>query len=356
MTEAQTSNPTPRLIDIDMAIDGLGEAFCAAAHRAPDLVIEGHYRIAGYPVLVRVAGTQAAADVDKALCHLRATEEEAPELTIEIWSDDEVGPLGWAPWPEDADTNGTITISKNDRFILTQRPSSVMLLDRCESRIVGCLRGRDRIFQDERARPFHRLLSIWLNDRDIQFIHSGLVARGSEGLLLAGKSGSGKTSASIACYLGGLTFLSDDYVALQALDERTFVGHSLYATCLIDRIERFPSLVPFAHTPNYDFETKHSIYLTDHPGGSFASDIRLAAIILPNVVNKPHTTYRPAKPMEAMLSLAPSSIWILPGAAGLSLEKLSGLVTTVPSFWIELGWDGSQIAPTVERIWRELAE
>ncbi len=342
---------TTRLIDIETAIDSLDRAFVAVADRMPDSVVETAYRVAGHPVRVRVAGAQLAADLDKALCHLRAEAGTAPALSIEIWNDAEVGPVPWAPWPEDADTNGTVSVSDDDRFVLTQRPSSVMLLDRQGSRIVGCVRRRDRLFQDERARPFHRLISIWLDDRDIQFIHAGLVARGEKGLLLVGKSGSGKTTASIACFLGGFTYLSDDYVALEATAKDNFVGHSLYATCLVDRVYRFPALASIAHAPNHGFETKHSVYLADHQAGRFATGIRLAAVVLLKVVDRPDTVYRPAKTIEAMLALAPSSVWILPNSARNTLGKLEGLVTTVPAFWLELGRDVNQISPAVERLW-----
>jgi hypothetical protein len=138
------------------------------------------------------------------------------------------------------------------------------------------------------------------------------------------------------------------------MEDGTFIGHSLYATSVADRVERFPSLVPFALAPNHDYETKHAIYLAGHEGARFAPQVRLAAVVLPEVINQPDTTYRKTKTMEAMLALAPSSVWILPGSAGFSLDKLSGLVTTVPSYRLELGRKTEQIAPTVERIWQEL--
>ena len=354
MPDTGITERSARLIDIETAIGGLDRTFTEVAERMPGSLVETDYQVAGYTVRVRVAGPRLAADIDKALCHLRAAASGAPALTVEIWDDTEVGPTAWAHWPEDADTNGTISFTNDSRIVLIQRPSSVMLLDRKENRVVGGVRGRNALFQDERARPFHRLLSIWLDDRNIHFIHAGLVARDEKGLLLVGRSGSGKTTSSIACLLGGFTFLSDDYVALEATANGHFAGHSLYATCLLDELERFPALAQIAHAPNHSIETKDAIYLADHAAGRFAPETRLAAVIMPKVVDRPDVVYRRATTMEAMRALAPSSLWILPGSAGVSLEKMSALVTTVPAFWLELGQDMTQIAPTVERLCAEL--
>lgn len=349
--------PPNRKIDIADAIANLGDAFAGAVAGVPGALVETDYRIAGYPVRLRIAGGGLAADIDRSLGHLRATGAAYPALTIEIWDDEEAGPAGWTDWPEDVDFYGTISVADDARFVLNQRQSSVMLLDRRENRITGCVRGRASLFLDERARPFHRLLSIWLDDRDIQFIHAALSVVEGHGLLFVGRGGSGKSTSSIACFLAGFPFLSDDFVALEKAEEGRLVGHSLYATCLIasDHIGRFASLSRIAHPANHDIELKSVVYLADHQAARFATDTRIAAVILPKVVDRPKSTYSRAKPMEAMLALAPTSIIILPGAAPSALDKLSELVTSVPAFWLELGHDVARIVPTVRQICEELA-
>ncbi len=110
-----------------------------------------------------------------------------------------------------------------------------------------------------------------------------------------------------------------------------------------------------AHRANHDIELKSVVYLADHQAARFAPDTPIAAVILPKVVDGPKTTWRRAKPMEAMLALAPTSIIILPEAAPKSLDKLSKLVTTAPAFWLELGHDVGQIEATVRQICQEMA-
>jgi len=358
MKSDRTAVPPSRQIDIAAAIAGLGVAFTKAVSRMPGELIESDYLIAGHAVRLRVAGSELAADIDRSLCHLRARDDADPDLTIEIWDDEAVGPAGWTDWPEDADFYGTLSVADGARFVLNQRQSSLMLLDRQENRITGCIRRRSLLFLDERARPFHRLLSIWLDDRNIQFIHAALTLTDDQGLLFVGSGGSGKSTSSVACFLSGFAFLSDDFVALQETDSGRLIGHSLYATCLLanDHINRFPSLDRVARPPNHGIEVKSVAYLADHQDARFAADTHISAVILPKVVDRSRTTYRTARPMEAMLALAPTSVIILPGAAPSSLDKLSKLVTSVPAYWLELGHDVGQIGPIVRQICRELID
>jgi hypothetical protein len=73
------------------------------------------------------------------------------------------------------------------------------------------------------------------------------------------------------------------------------------------------------------------------------------------VVDAAETSYRRAKPMDAMLSLAPLSVKMLPGAAPGSLEKFSSLVTTTPAYWLELGRNVGGIAPALRQLTAELS-
>lgn len=343
-------------MDADTARAVLDRAFTKAASRVPDSLVENDYCIAGYPVRLRVFGARLAADMDKAVRHLRSDDDAAPALTIEVWDDEELGTASLEEWPENADAypdfRGIVSSSEDTRFVLSQRPSSLTLLDRKNGRIVGCVRGRNALYQDERARPFHLLLMIWLDDRNIHFIHSALVARGDIGLLLAGRSGAGKTTSSISCLLGGLTFLSDDYVALEAKADGKFVGHSLYATCLLAEPSRFPALAPFAHATAAGEETKSVVYLADREESQFVSGVDLTAVVLPKIVDRPDTVYYPARPVEAMMELAPSSLWLLPNSH--SLQKMSELVEKTPAYRLELGRDVGQIAPTIKQLLGEL--
>lgn len=343
--------------DIAAAIAELDRSYAEAAERAPGARETLDYLVAGHRLRIDVVGKRLARDVDKALCHLRAAPGAAPAFTIEVWDEAEAGPGDRRAPLQRRDGADHIVASADARHVIYYYRSAVMRLDRRANRVVGCVRGVDALFLDERARPFHRQLSLMLNDRNIQFIHAGLLDHGGKGLVFVGKGGSGKTTTSVACFLDGFGYLGDDFIALEMTSKGRLVGHALYATCLIERdhFSRFPELAAIGHPPNHAEEEKLLVHLGDYEAGRFARRTRLAAVVLPRVVDAAETTYRRASPMDAMLALAPSSVIMLPGAAPRSLEKFSRLVATTPAFRLEVGRNVGGIAPAVRRLLGELS-
>ena len=213
---------------------------------------------------------------------------------------------------------------------------------------------------DERARPFHRFLSVWLGDEGVQFVHAGLVARrdragGLKGVLFVGRGGSGKTTSSIAYFRGGLVYLGDDFVGLEQMGAG-FVGHSLYGSCLVNiqHIRRFPDLEAASLAPRLSHEEKAVVYLAPLDHARLADQVTIAAVVLPKVVDRRDTIYRPATRGQSLLTMAPSSIMSLPVMSHDPMDRLAGLVGAVPSFWLELGHDVNDIPVTVNALFDEL--
>jgi hypothetical protein len=73
-------------------------------------------------------------------------------------------------------------------------------------------------------------------------------------------------------------------------------------------------------------------------------------VALPRVVDTSQPRLRPASKAEALLRLAPSSLFLgLPsGARG--WDRLARLVARVPSYWVELGADAQPAPPLVQQI------
>ncbi len=211
-------------------------------------------------------------------------------------------------------------------------------LDRRGNRIVGFADSVSRLNLDERARPFHKMLSAWLEDRGAQFIHAGLVRHRDKGILFVGNGGAGKSTSSIACLRAGMGYLGDDFIGLGAEDGH-FIGHGLYASCLLDmhHITRFPDLRRLGHAPNYPHEEKYVLYLTEAFSDRLLTRSGIDAIALPRVVNSELTTFRPATQAETLRAIAPTSVMYLPRPTRAAFERLVKLVQVTPSYWLELG-------------------
>jgi hypothetical protein len=329
--------------------------FDAARARAGASLVERSLQIAGRAVTLRVAGAALADDLTAPFAHLlQAAGAAAPPtrgqpITIDAWHEAETGVAPDARDRPPLPTPYGVMISSSDgRFVAEHREHGVVWLDRQARRIVAWVSSLDRRHLDERARPFHRALAIALGDEDVQLVHAAMVAHGEKGAILVGKGGSGKSTTSLVCLLGGLGFLGDDMVALEPLETQGQLGHCVFASAAIGlhHTERYPLLAAAARRGHHDYEEKSLVCIADLESGRVAPRAKLHAILLPRITGLRDTTHRRASTREALVALAPSSLLQLGGGAR-AFERMSRVVTAVPSFWLELGVDLDQIAPAI---------
>ena len=199
---------------------------------------------------------------------------------------------------------------------------------------------------------FHKTLAVCLGDLGVQLIHAGLVASHGRGGLFVGMGGSGKSTSTICCFLEGLPYLGDDFIGLAAGEDDSFVGYSLYSSALIHpgHMRLYPALVAACRPGHYADEEKSVVDFGRIGKGQLASEVGIDAIILPRVVRREDTDFRPASARDALLALAPSSLLLLPGGGPGAMNRLGDLVSRVPAYWLELGADVRQIAPQVRAL------
>ncbi len=304
---------------------------------------------AGRTVRLRVAGDGLAQKIADAFRHLlRRGNPSGTDLTIDLWdSSDTSVPCPVSPEPlepSQLSSNsyvefGLILGSLSDRFIGAQRPQVVAWLDRCESRLVGCVTRHDQLSLYDRGKPLHFPLLLWHHDQGAEVIHAALISKNGEGVLLAGKGGVGKSTAALACLEAGFHYLGDDYIGLEACDDGTFMGHSLYSVTwfMADHLTRFPRLIPHAIYPERPEQEKTLVPLSQIFPARLVSSARIRALVLPRVTSNFSARIRPASKGEALFALAPSSILLRPSSGARTLDKLACLSERVPCYWLELG-------------------
>jgi hypothetical protein len=350
-----------RLADGAAVFEAASDAFERARAAAGEQLHEVRRIVAGVPVTLRVAGRDLFETFEPPLSHLAATEPPARAshpLRIDLWDQAATGiraPL--PPLPDGLGPYGLACASEDGRYVADIRAQSGAVLDRAAGRIVGSALAADRLYLDERARPLHRLLSVWLAGAGIQFVHAGLVARDERGVLLTGAGGSGKSTTSILCLRHGFQFLGDDFVGLEMSAQGGAVGHSLYGTSLVglDHLRRFPEFEVHAQAPHHAGEDKSLILLSRLYGDRMVRHARIRAIVLVRVVDRDRTFSRPASKSEAMLWLAPSSLMLMTGAGPRAIDVLARLVERTPCRWLELGRDMESIPDRVADVLIEAA-
>lgn len=346
-------------------MDGMRRAFAAALARHPDAVHTAAYAFAGRPVRLRVVGDRLAARIQRAFAHLRRDDAGAPApLAIDVWDEAETG----VPFLATAEAteldrrwiacDGTITATPDGRYVSFRYQESVTILDRRRQHMVSCRRSGSTLSSGECSKPYVLMLSIWLHDRGMQVMHCGLVAHHGAGVLLPGTSGTGKSTTSLAAVTQGLEFVGDDFIGLERAGDGGFLGHSLFSTaCLVrDALSRFPDIPRGAIADGFPGEEKPILFLAETHPERLRATVPIRALVLLRI-RHPHTEIRRASRAEALRALAASTLHtVVPRPGRDALEKMGALAERVPAFWLQLGPDPGDVAPSLADIVSRLGQ
>jgi hypothetical protein len=183
-----------------------------------------------------------------------------------------------------------------------------------------------------------------------QFIHGAAVGNTDGGVLLVGKGGSGKSTAAISCLSSNLSYAGDDY-CLMAWDPQPYV-YSLYNTAKLDfdHFERFPHLVQHLHNRHPSEEDKGLVILQRHMPERLIAGFPVKAILIPRVVGHAQSRIRSASAAQALMALAPSTMFQLTRNREQSFRRITQIVKTVPTFVLESGSDMEGIPTAIENL------
>lgn len=315
-------------------------------------------RFAAYDIRLRIVGRGLTDGLLAPFAHLRIAESDAaPHLAIDLWDAGESGVPGLPA--ELAHPDGStwdlgdsaLAVSADTRFVSHAVRRSVVWLDRHDGRIGGWADARD-LSLHQRAKPLQMLLALWASDRGLHPIHAGLVARGRRGVLLPGRSGSGKSTAALAALQDGYTFAGDDWIAIGRAGDGSSIGHGLYGTASLEshHAERFARLQPQV-VNGASAERKSLILLSQTMPERLTGSVPLSAVALPRIVDRADTRVRPASRREALLTIVPSSIFTMsPRGSRRDTERFFELAEQLPAYWLEIGRDLQAIPRRIDDI------
>lgn len=307
------------------------------------------YRLSGRLARVRIAGDRLAERVHAPFAHLEAANDGSDaELEIALWDPDdcEVAVPQAAMDAVDPDGQPPVSVSTDGRWVGHRLAHTLTWLDRARSRICGAATADppDPLLLFELGRPLYFPLMLWLRDRKVQFVHSAMVARGDDGLLLCGQGGSGKSTTSLLAWRAGFRFLADDYIGLEQCGDLCR-GHGLFSSTYVDEasLARFPELATHAVRGHRRGEDKAVVLLSTCFPERLAASARIRAVILPEVTGEASTRIEPATKGYALRRAAPSSILQLLAPERAALARIAALVEAVPCHRLLLGRDVERI-------------
>jgi hypothetical protein len=331
------------------------------ACRASGGVHEREFELAGSLVRLRSANAEMMQRLSKAFTHLEAkVVSREPDLTINLWdSETDRTPPPPLPNTRDEEAPGAFFYHSDDRLrigfqlgtsgdarvlaVYPEAPTPALsVLERDGDRAWYWVADATRIPYWEQATPMVYLLDWWLRDRGLHMLHAGAVGTPEGGVILVGKSGSGKSTATLTSLQAGsgLLYAGDDYVGV-SLEAEPRV-HGLYSSgkLMPDHVQRLPFLLEaLVNSDQLDVE-KAVVYVHEQWPARMSSGFPLRAILAPRVVpGLVEARLVETSSVAGFTALAPSTVFQMHTRGQDSLMRVRRLVETVPSYVLELGSD-----------------
>lgn len=299
------------------------------------------YLIGGFQVEIHYESESLYDYFNVALAHLQS--ERGSQVNFEIFArDHQKLPQPFWDW-SNIDNQGNLADSGRVSINYENWTGMLRLFDPIEGVGVFWIRELASIPIWHRSFPFRTLLTRFFEHTSIQPVHSAAVALQGKALLLAGASGSGKSSTALASLLNGLDFLGDDF---NLVDVDSLIIHSLYGIAKLEKhqLQEFPSL---RKLPGIGDDDKDQIEVARHFPDKTARKAQLKAVIFPKIggANTSSITAIPAQ--RALQEMSRSTLELLPGNRVSHFHKLGKICRTLPCYSLTLSADYEEIVDTL---------
>ncbi len=310
------------------------------------------YTVGGFCIRLRFAGSALIPKMTPALEHLATRPSPSPDLVINLWDGASTGvmtpPPPWRDDPYAYGSHGEVRGYDSDRIriVFNMFFDALSLLNLEQNRAVFWVRDGANIPFWETAAPLRILLHWWLGSRGLHYTHAAAIGIPAAGALLVGKGGSGKSTTALACLDSELSYVSDDYCLLSEPPQPQ--AYSLYSSAKLKPDNtRLPHLLPLIHNQNRQPDEKPFVLLHQHFPEKLVPSLPMKMILVPHVTGRVDTEIHPVKAAAALLALAPSTIFQLPGGTSAKFKEMAALVREVPCYALALGTDLAQIPQVI---------
>jgi hypothetical protein len=324
--------------------------FDAAAERVG--LTEHWLEFGSCTVRLRFAGSELAAVLLPAFGDRDRPAADCFDATVDLW-DERSCPGGGTrfPWAfDEIGPGGLVRGDGSQRVLAVHETASgaLTLVDLDRRRLLHRVPDAAAVRWWERAAPLRSALYWALGGQHRHLVHAGAVGDQRGCALIAGASGSGKTTVALAGLSHGLLYIADDYVLLDTAGEAT--ACSIYGTAKLDdgHLERFPILASeVRHPPAADAGQKAVLDVARLMPSSIRDSLPVRGVIVPRVRGG-RSRLRRINPGAAMLALAPSTVLQQPFGEGEVVGVLAEVVRRVPCFALDVGDDVAGLPALVQ--------
>ncbi|WP_436516312.1 hypothetical protein [Ekhidna sp. To15] len=305
-------------------------------------------------IVLSFAGSSLVPTFFKAFDHLEKGDETQQNKSIHLyfWDSESTNSelVDDTPWKGSIRHHlGLIESWTNENIHTLQQPGSeaIYMFNKNANEGIYWVSSVSKIPFWESDFPLRMIFHWWLIDSSYQPIHAGAVGKESGGLLLVGKGGSGKSTSTLSCLNSNLKIAGDDYVLL---DSNLNLAYSLFSLSKLNhrsiRLLNNKELNLDSLPP--PIEDKYRIKLYPKFENALIEKIPIKAILLPTVTTNRETKIVECSSAQAMIALAPTTLFQLPGYREKSFIKMSKFIKQIPSFHLYLGADFNKLPNLLE--------
>lgn len=334
----------PTAVAVDDFVDRCLEAFGRACANEPP--IERHLSIADRNVVLRISAPEIARRFEPATRHVEIASgtggvRRRDSLTIGCWDTRSTGvELPPLPWGEGNLLHRDRVRGHTTGAVRVTYQESEGLLHLYDSRRgVGLVHATSaRAVPDYMDRaPFRAFLGWWSSDQAMSMMHASCVAIGRDAALIAGASGSGKSTTAMTCGILGFDFLCDDVCVVELNAPGGPLVHGVYGRSKLEEsaVARL-GLTPAVGGGPLVIEPARPI-----------RQARARVLLVPELTGRRETVVEELPKTAVMRVLVPSSIREGGGLGGRALQEMTRVVDALPCQRILLGTDLVGVAAAV---------
>jgi hypothetical protein len=364
MADSRESGPEPRISADTAESSALLETYFSSARQLfmrslepGGKPIKRHFALCGSTIELAFTDERLLPYLTQALEHLSIATAESPALTVCIWDDVTTNTelpappwFGYAVQDKGGNIEGLYTNRGDVRGFSSNRISTaynwsanaLSLYDRNEGIALYWTRNARVLPAYETSAPLRTILNWWAEERNFHFAHGAAVGTSHGGVLIAGKGGSGKSTAALAALKSGLLYVSDDYCLVTA--EPAPAAYSVFSSAKVDpdNIFRVEHVAPARGNTGNPHDDKAVFFLYPRFAGQITPGFPLRAILLPRISGKRDSILSPASKQDCIRALTLSTMCQFPGAGKKAVDILLRLAEALPCYYLEFGTDLAQ--------------
>jgi hypothetical protein len=196
----------------------------------------------------------------------------------------------------------------------------------------------------------------WSQFRRWGLFHAAALRLGDRGCLIAGKSGSGKSTVTAAALLAGFSTAGDDFVLVETNGLAPRV-HAVFHTIKIDdaSLDRLPQLKSSASKPIPLPNEKFLVRLFEAAPDRVATDFPVHAVLHSRVAGTSKSRIARSHSSRVFSALAPSTVLLLRTQENEIVAKSAELARSLPAYSFDIGVDINEAVETLRSFMAELS-